>query len=204
MSYFLETERLRLRTWESDDILSLKRFLQDKEVMYAYENDFSDEEVQKWLDWNIRSYRKNGYGLWAIELRHSGEIIGECGLTDQAVKGKVYLEIGYHLVKSHWHKGYAIEAARACKYYAFEKLHKEEVVSIVRDTNISSMNVAIRNGMVVATRFVKDAHGVERPHYVFSAKKSADKRWVAAHYLNQDEGRTRMESENKSDGRIIF
>ncbi|BBN99790.1 GNAT family N-acetyltransferase [Sporolactobacillus terrae] len=171
MHYILETERLRLRTWRIDDIDHLKQFLQDMEVMYAYEHAFSDEEVQRWLQWNMKSYQENGYGLWAIERCNTGEVIGECGLTNQTVEGKSYLEIGYHLVKKHWHKGYGIEAAKACKHYAFEKLNKEEVVSIVRDTNISSMNLAIRNGMVIKTRFMKHYHELDMPHYLFSVKK---------------------------------
>jgi len=171
MGYILETERLRLRQWRMDDIDHLKRFLQDKDVMYAYEHVFSDEEVQNWLNWNINSYKENGYGLWAIERRDTGEVIGECGLTNQTVEGQSCLEVGYHLVKRHWHKGYGIEAAKACKRYAFETLNKKEVVSIIRDTNIASMNVAIRNGMVIIARFTKHDYGRDMPHYVFSVKK---------------------------------
>jgi Acetyltransferases, including N-acetylases of ribosomal proteins len=171
MNAIFETERLRLRTWTIGDIDHLKHFLQDREVMYAYEHAFSDEEVQNWLNWNLKSYEENGYGLWAVELRETGETIGECGLTNQTVKGKSYVEIGYHLVKHYWHKGYGIEAARACKYYAFERLNKEEVVSIVRGTNIASMNVAIRNGMLIKRRFIKHNYGLDMPHYLFSVKR---------------------------------
>lgn len=171
MNYILETERLRLRNWCTDDIEHLKLFLQDKEVMYAYGHVFSDEDVQDWLNWNTKSYKENGYGLWAIELRDIHKIIGECGLTNQIVEGKSYVEIGYHLVKTHWHKGYGIEAAKACKSYAFEKLNKDEVVSIVRDTNLPSMNLAIRNGMVIKTRFIEHNYGLDMPHYLFSEKK---------------------------------
>ncbi|MCO7126255.1 GNAT family N-acetyltransferase [Sporolactobacillus shoreicorticis] len=171
MNYILETERLRLRTWRFDDIDHLNHFLQDMEVMYAYDHIFSDEEVQEWLDWNMKSYQESGYGLWAIELCDTGEVIGECGLTNQTIEGKSYLEIGYHLVKKHWHRGYGIEAAKACKRYAFEKLNKEEVVSIVRDTNIASMNLAIRNGMIIKTSFIQHYHGLDIPHYLFSVKR---------------------------------
>ncbi|MCI1857102.1 MAG: GNAT family N-acetyltransferase [Sporolactobacillus sp.] len=170
MNVILQTERLRLRQWRPCDIDQLKCFLQDREVMYAYEHAFSDEEVLHWLNWNLSSYQSNGYGLWAIELCGTGEVVGECGLTNQTVAGKVYLEIGYHLMKQHWHKGYAIEAARACKQYTFEKLNQAEAVSIIRDTNIASMNVAIRNGMFVKKRFIKHYYGIAMPHYLLSIK----------------------------------
>lgn len=164
----LETPRLRLREWTAGDIPNLTTFLGDAEVMYAYEHGFTADEVANWLSWNLASYQENGYGLWAIELKETGEVIGECGLTDQEVEGADYLEIGYHLKRSAWHHGYALEAARACKVYAFAVLKADEVVSIVRDTNLASMNVAIRNGMTVRKRFVKQYRGMAMPHYLFS------------------------------------
>ncbi|WP_265457495.1 GNAT family N-acetyltransferase [Enterococcus sp. HY326] len=171
MRYILETPRLRLREWQPGEESELRNFLADPEVMYAYEHGFSEAEVKNWLQWNRTSYQENQFGLWAMELKASGEIIGECGLTSQQVADKNYLEIGYHLQKKFWGHGYAIEAARACKEYAFEHL-TDEVVSIVRDTNLASMNVAIRNGMLVKERFSKDYYGIKMPHFLFSVKKA--------------------------------
>lgn len=173
MKYLIETERLRLREWGREDVEHLASFLQDEEVMYAYEHAFSDEEVASWLTWNLDSYQEKGYGLWGIEEKKSGEIIGECGLTRQVADNGIYLEIGYHLKKSSWHQGFAVEAARACRDYAFHVLDADETVSIVRDTNIASMNVAIRNGMVVKKRFIKNYLGKEMPHYLFSVKRDS-------------------------------
>lgn len=166
----IETKRLRLREWRAGEEQLLANFLKDPEVMYAYEHGFSDEEVANWLEWNLSSYQENGFGLWAIERKEDGTIIGECGLTKQIVDGKTFIEIGYHLRKEDWHQGYAIEAAKACKIYAFEQLKVKEVVSIVRDTNLASMNVAIRNGMIAKKRFIKHYYGVEMPHYLFSVE----------------------------------
>ena len=167
MKIITETDRLILREWEPGDEKYLKQFLQDIDVMYAYDHAFSDEEVKEWLDWNLQSYRDNGYGLWAIELKKTGEIVGECGLTNQTVDDVVYQEIGYHLLKKAWHQGFAIEAAQAVKTYAFEKLQAQAVVSIVRDTNLASMNVAIRNGMIIKKRFMKQ----DKAHYLFRVEK---------------------------------
>ena len=77
-------------------------------------------------------------------------------------------EIGYLFQKRYWHKGYATEAAKACKQYAFDKLKVGEVFSIIRDTNRASQEVARRNGMELAGTFVKHYRGVEMPHLVFS------------------------------------
>ncbi|QDK71868.1 GNAT family N-acetyltransferase [Lactococcus protaetiae] len=167
----IETERLILREWENDDVPNLNKFLQDSEVMYAYEHAFSDEEVLNWLNWNQQSYKENGYGLWAVELKETGQVIGECGITDQIVEGKSYKEIGYHLIKEFWHHGFAVEAAQAVKKYAFEKLKAGNVTSIVRDTNLASMNVAIRNNMIVKSRFTKRYRDIVMPHYLFMIEK---------------------------------
>ena len=85
-------------------------------------------------------------------------------------KGKSYPEIGYHLCGKEWHKGYAIEAAAATKQYAFDVLNFPEVISTIRDTNLASMNVAIRNQMLVRDRYIKTYRGKTMPHYVFSVK----------------------------------
>lgn len=148
---------------DADKILDFK-ILQDDETMYAYEGAFSDEEVQEWLDRQISRYQKWGFGLWAVILKETDEMIGQCGLTMQPWKGEEVLEIGYLFNRMYWHKGYAAEAAKACKKYAFEILKANEVCSIIRDTNIASQKVAMRNGMCVKDSWIKHYRGVDMPH----------------------------------------
>lgn len=161
----LETERLYLREMTQDDFPSLCNILQDEETMYAYEGAFTDSEAQEWMDRQLGRYQKWGFGLWAVILKETEEMIGQCGLTMQPWKEEEVLEIGYLLNRSHWHKGYAIEAAKACKQYAFAILKADEVCSIIRDTNKASRNVAERNGMKVADIWTKHYRGVDMPHY---------------------------------------
>lgn len=160
--------------------------------MYAYEGPFDEAETQAWLDKQLRRYQEDGVGLYAVILKNaeaeggtgsgrmvgagpghmtgtgSGHMIGQCGLTMQEIPGKRVLEVGYLFQKAYWHKGYATEAARACRDYAFNVLGAEEVFSIIRDTNIPSQKVAVRNGMVKTGTFVKHYRGVEMPHDIFS------------------------------------
>lgn len=166
----METERLYLREITQDDFDSLCRILQDENVMYAYEGAFSDAEVQEWLDRQIAHYRKWGFGLWAVILKENDELIGQCGLTMQPWRDADVLEIGYLFQHRYWHKGYATEAAQACKKYAFETLHAAEVCSIIRDTNIPSQNVAIRNGMAKQDSQTKHYRGVDMLHYRYIVK----------------------------------
>lgn len=160
----LETERLYFREMNQSDFSSLCKILQDEETMYAYEGAFNDAEVQEWLDRQISRYQKWNFGLWAVVLKETGEMIGQCGLTMQPWRDGEVLEIGYLFQRPFWHKGYAIEAAKACKQYAFENLNADEVCSIIRDTNIPSQNVAIRNGMTVSDMWTKHYRGVDMPH----------------------------------------
>lgn len=160
----LETERLYLRKMNQGDFDSLCKILKDEETMYAYEGAFCDREVQEWLDKQISRYQKFGFGLWAVILKETDEMIGQCGLTMQPWKDEEVLEIGYLFQRQYWHKGYATEAAGACKKYAFEVLDAGEVCSIIRDTNTASQNVAVRNGMTVRDSWTKHYRGVDMPH----------------------------------------
>ena len=169
---FTGTERLILRRMTPSDIPALRRILQDPDVMYAYEGPFSDEEVQAWLDKQLARYRDDGFGLCAVVLRETGEMIGQCGLTMQDIPGKRVLEVGYLFQKAFWHQGYATEAAIACKEYAFNTLGAEEVYSIIRDTNTASQNVARRNGMMPVGDFVKHYRGVDMPHLIYRVQRT--------------------------------
>lgn len=167
----LETKRLILRKMTQEDLPTLRKILQDAEVMVAYEGAFTDDEVEAWLDRQLERYNKYGFGLWAVILKETSTMIGQCGLTMQDYDGKEVLEVGYLFCKEYWHHGYATEAAIACKEYAFEKLNAKEVYSIIRDTNIPSRNVAKRNGMAYVGSFVKHYRGVDMPHVVYCAKR---------------------------------
>lgn len=166
----LETKRLILREMTQEDLPTLCKILQDDDVMYAYDGAFNNEEVQSWLDRQIRRYKEYGFGLWAVVLKETGIMVGQCGLTMQDYNNKQILEVGYLFLKDYWHQGYASEAAIACKEYAFDKLNAKEVHSIIRDTNIPSQNVAIRNGMTCIETFIKHYRGVDMPHFLFSVK----------------------------------
>lgn len=169
----LETERLYLREMKQDDFASLCKILQDENTMYAYERAFNNSEVQEWLDRQISRYQKWHFGLWAVILKETNEMIGQCGLTMQPWKEMEVLEIGYLFNRLYWHKGYAAEAAKACKKYAFEILKADEVCSIIRDTNVASQNVAIRNGMKRKDTWTKHYRGVDMPHYRYVIQREA-------------------------------
>ena len=87
-------------------------------------------------------------------------------------EGAGVLEIGYLFQRDRWHRGYATEAARACKAYAFDTLGAAEVSSIIRDTNLPSQRVALRNGMTPRDTMVKHYRGVEMPHTRYAVSRT--------------------------------
>lgn len=168
----LTTERLALRDLTEGDLPALRAILQDPETMTAYEGPFDDVEVAAWLRRMQERYRDDGFGLWAVELRETGEVIGQCGITFQEIDGDRVREVGYLFNRAYWHRGYATEAATACRDFAFAELGAERVYAQVRDTNLASMNVAIRLGMTVRSRFVKHYRGVDMPHLAFAVDRA--------------------------------
>jgi RimJ/RimL family protein N-acetyltransferase len=168
MERILETERTYLRRMTWDDLDDLKEILQDEEVMYAYEHAFSNAEVRNWIETTLRRYDEDGMALYAVIDKETGEFLGQEGLTFQEVNGRRELEIGYLFKKKNWNKGYATEVAIALKEYAFVVLGMEKVISLIRDTNLPSQKVAVRNGMVIEETIYKHYMGRDILHYVFA------------------------------------
>ncbi|HVO82376.1 MAG TPA: GNAT family N-acetyltransferase [Terriglobales bacterium] len=143
----IETPRLRLRDFIAEDADALARILSDPETMRYYPAPFDRQGVEDWIQRNLRRYSNDGFGLWAMILKESGELIGNCGLIKQTVDGIEEIEIGYHLRRDHWGRGLATEAARAVRDYGFATLGVDRLISLIRPQNIPSRRVAERNGM---------------------------------------------------------
>lgn len=171
MKQILTTKRLILRELTPGDYDALCVMLRDKDVMYAYEHAFSAEEAREWLNRQLDRYKTDGFGLWAVILRENGRLIGQCGITKQDVGGKTVREVGYIFDKNFWHRGYAAEAAAACKNYAFDVLGESEVYSIIRVGNEASVKVALANGMKPVGQIIKHYYGMDMPHIVYMAAK---------------------------------
>ncbi len=171
---FLETERLSLRYITQDDFEVLKTILQDKRVMYAWEYDFTDKDVQEWIDRNLELYKKCNLGFFIMSENKSGKVIGQAALKQDIIADNQYYEISYILKKDYWHKGYATEAAKALKDYAFYVLHLNEVIFEIRPNNISSRKVAENLNAKVCGEFIKNVRNKEMTHLIYKLSKSTD------------------------------
>lgn len=122
--------------------------------------------IQRSLD----RYSTDGSGLNAIILQATGEPVGQCGLLTQMVDDQEELEIGYHLLPTHWGKGYATEAAIRCKAFATEHRLSPSVISLIDPGNHQSQAVARRNGMSSGATTVHRGH----PALVFRTMLATD------------------------------
>ena len=170
----LETKRLILRNYTYNDFNELKDIITDTETMKHYPKPYDLNGVKRWIDWNINNYKKYGFGLWAIELKETGKFIGDCGITIQNIDGSDLPEIGYHINKKYWQKGFAKEAARAVRDWAFNNLDYDALYSYMNVTNIASYKTASTIGM---KRINEYNDGIETL-YVYSITKEEWKKHI--------------------------
>ncbi|HYI46622.1 MAG TPA: GNAT family N-acetyltransferase [Actinomycetota bacterium] len=147
--FLLETDRLRLRPLAEHDLDALHAVLGDPELMRYYPAPFSLADTGEWIDKQLARYTRDGFGLWAMELEETGEMIGDCGLTIQDVDGVGHVEVGWHVRRDMCNQGFATEAAKACRDFAFGEMGLTRLISLVRPENLASCRVAEKLGMTV-------------------------------------------------------
>ena len=159
MPIITETERLLLRTWETHDAEAVFRIWGDAEAMRWVDDgkvSADVEAVRRGLAVGQRCQEENGYCLWAVVERASGEVVGDCGFIK--LDDEPGVELGYHLRRDVWGRGYATEAAGACLRYAFEKMGLPAVHAWAHPKNLASKRVLGKLGF----QFVAMDEGEER------------------------------------------
>ena len=156
----LETGRLLLREMNPDDFEALFRVLGDPETMRHYPYTYDGQHVKDWIERNMNRYQNDGFGLWAVCLKDTGEMIGDCGLTLQRINGEMLPEIGFHIRRDCQRKGYAKEAARAVRDWAFRNTDYPALYSYYKYTNEPSFRTAESIGMRFAFEYPDEANGM--------------------------------------------
>jgi len=151
---FPRSDRLNFGNMTDDDLEDMAAMLAYPDVMEYYPRPKSRGEAQAWIDWNKSNYAQHGYGLWIIETK-AGKFAGDCGLTWQVVNGRPELEVGYHVRAEMQGRGYATEAAAACRDFARDVLAARHLVAIIHPDNRASRRVAEKIGL----EFEEDDHG---------------------------------------------
>ncbi|WP_299556198.1 GNAT family N-acetyltransferase [Seonamhaeicola sp.] len=165
-----ETKRLRFRKVQWSDFDAWLKFHENPETSKYWEAALEAPEIecQKWYDKQFYRYNNNLGGMNALIEKDSENLIGHCGLLVQTVDQIREIEIGYSLLPEFWNKGYATEAAKKCRDYAFSNHLTDSIISIISLTNKPSENVALKNGMSLEKRTIYNGNEVN----IFRIKKT--------------------------------
>ncbi|MEU9702089.1 GNAT family N-acetyltransferase [Streptomyces sp. NPDC047981] len=146
------TPRLLLRRWTDDDLVPMAEIDADPEVMrWIGDGSVRDleqtaEDIERWEE----EWDDEGFGLFAVELLGSGELIGFAGLSvpEYLPELRHEVEIGWRLGRQFWGQGYASEAAHAVLEFALQDRGLDRVVAVAHLSNTASENVMRKLGMV--------------------------------------------------------
>lgn len=146
-----ESPRLFFRTIDERDTQDWIRFFESPETSLHWVEEKLPPEMacKKWYAKQRWRYENNKGGMNALIEKTTGSLVGHAGLLMQEVDSKPELEIAYSLLPQFWNKGYASEAAAACKQFACNHHLAPSVISIISKTNIPSQKVALKNGMEI-------------------------------------------------------
>lgn len=149
MNTIIETERLLLRTWASEDAELYYWINQDPKVIECLPGPLSHEEVENFITAKNTQQDGRGYTLWAAELKENNKLIGFIGLnyTDWGPPFTPVVEVGWRLGSEYWGYGYATEGAKASLRYGFSKIGLNEIVSFTVPGNLRSIRVMERVGL---------------------------------------------------------
>ena len=178
--FFLETERLVLREMNPDDFEALYAVLSDADNMKHYPYAFDEARVREWILRNRERYQQYGFGLWAVCLKETGEMIGDCGLTLQDIDGELLPEIGYHIRRDQQNKGYAKEAAAAVRDWAFRHTSYPALYSYCKYTNEPSYKTAEAIGMTFLREYPDEANGTTHVSVIRREEVTpcTDREWI--------------------------
>jgi RimJ/RimL family protein N-acetyltransferase len=165
----IRTPRLLMRRWLDSDRETFAALNADPETMRFFPSTLDRAASDALADRIESLFDQQGYGLWALEVQHSGQFIGFTGLNHlpPGVPGAGGMEVGWRLARHAWHQGYATEAARAALVVAFDGAGLAEIWSHTAVLNEPSQAVMRRLGLTEAARFdhpkVPAGHPL-RPH----------------------------------------
>lgn len=146
----LETERLTLRKIVEEDADALFQILSNGDVMrYSVNGPSSEEGVYKFIHSTLARYDKDGIGPWAVIEKATNTLIGECGISVKDIDRVKEYELSYRLSRKYWGKGFATEAATACRNYGFKHLNLDRIISIQERENKSAIRVTQKIGMTL-------------------------------------------------------
>lgn len=177
MTIYIQTPRLILRQWQDSDTTPFIQMCADDEVMRYFLKKLNADEATAFMQRLKDAIETHGWGLYAVELKATGEFIGFIGLHVHPPEFEIAdaPEIGWRLLPQYWHQGYATEGAKAVLKHAFRNLRLDKVISFTVRLNTPSERVMQRIGMQKIREFnhplVPAEHRLNR-HVLYEIQRS--------------------------------
>jgi ribosomal-protein-alanine N-acetyltransferase len=166
----LETERLNLDTWQSEDCAPFRPIATDVEVMRYITGaiPWSDEQIRSFVNRQIETYRTQGFCRWRLLEKPAMNLIGFCGVGFW--RDSMDPEIGWWLARSYWGRGLATEAARLALRDVFERVRLERVISVAMPDNQASTRIMQKLGLEFDGEFENEGvrlvrYAIDRAQY---------------------------------------
>lgn len=149
MNIIVETERLIIREFENDDVLSLYKIESDSRIVkyIPWSKLKTLSECKRQIKKYISNYKTNKLNSWAIVEKETNDVIGITQLVyTKKIKG---VEIGTKILPEYWSKGYASELSRAVVHYGLYELDLDEITAVTDINNAGAIKSLINMGMTL-------------------------------------------------------
>lgn len=147
-TYIIETERLRLREFNSTDGELIFELLNSPGwLKYIGSRSITThEDAINYIETKLqKGYRESGFGFYLVEVRETGKKAGMCGLVKR--EGLEYIDLGFALLPQYENKGYAFESSLGVIQYAKNILNIDKLAAITLPSNLPSIKLLEKLGM---------------------------------------------------------
>ena len=162
MKLIAETARLKLVELTERDVDSVFLLTQNEKVMKYFPSVLTYKDTERMVQKVLSQYAEYGHCFWKVLLKPNDQFIGIAGLLHQEINKEPETEISYRILPEYWNKGYATEAAKACKKYGETELKNKRLISLIHPQNEASIRVASKLGAKRSRSviFIGEEHGL--------------------------------------------
>lgn len=150
----INTVRLRIRPYKKEEFAFIHRMFSDPVTMQFWPSPFTEEQTAGWISRSLDSYTAWGFGRGVIELKATGDVIGDGGLMKAELDGTTENDLGYIIHSPYWNQGYGYEAAQAILDYGFNRLGLQRMCANMPVHHHASRRVAEKLGMTLEKEYI--------------------------------------------------
>ena len=172
----LSTDRLFLRTWQENDFDLAQSLWGNPDVMTFLGGPLSDEKVRDKMRAEMACLDKNEVQYWPIFEKQSDEFVGCCGLRPWVYTPPEGYELGFHLLKAKWGRGYAFEVAQGVVKHAFDKLRFPMLRAGHHPEHLNSKKILLKLGFQYVDEVFYKPTGLMHPTYQLRRSREIDVR----------------------------